>query len=150
MLNRYKVLDAFFIGILSGGLMGLLLKLVEYKTEVRVYTLLLNVDFIPIIGQINWSEPIEFIYHLLISIAVAFVFIYLADREPQLKLWLISFILCLPTIILYFPLSNLALKEVPAWNDWIAFSFWSIAHFFYAWSLPILYKITKKRSTSLR
>jgi hypothetical protein len=154
-LGIRRILTFLYIGVFSGILLGLLLKIIESFSHVRVYTLLLNVDFIPFIGQIKWSEPIEFLFHLIISICIAFVFIYLANHlnfEKSLpKLWLMSFILCLPTLGLYFVLSVLAIKEVPAWNNWMAFTYWSIAHLIYAWILPLLYlKTKKKRSTSLR
>ena len=130
--------------------MGLLLKLCETITEINVYTLLLNVDFIPHIGHIDWVEPIEFLFHLLLSIVIAFVFIilveYLRFRGQFSSLWFLSFIICLPAIGSYFILSNLSNKEVPQWNDWQAFTYWCVGHVFYMWLLPLLYK---KRSTSL-
>jgi hypothetical protein len=144
MVNRYKVIDSIFIGTINGCLMGLFLKLVESQTDLRVYTLLLNVDFVPVIGMIKWPEPIEFIFHLVISIAVSFAFSFLSDRmhsnDSLPRSWLLSFFLCSPTFILYFPLIHLANKEVPAWNNWDAFAVWTIAHLFYAWLLPILNK----------
>ncbi|WP_245827539.1 hypothetical protein [Paenisporosarcina indica] len=133
-------------------MMGLLLKLCESITEINVYTLLLNVDFIPLIGHIDWVEPIEFLFHLLISIVIAFIFIisveFLQFRGQFPSLWFLSFIICLPAIGSYFILSDLSNKEVPQWDDWLAFTYWCVAHVFYMWLLPLLYK--KKRSASLR
>jgi hypothetical protein len=135
--------------MLSGIFLGLLLKLIESISQIRVYTLLLNVDFIPIINQIKWSEPIEFLFHIVISIFISFVFILLADllnlQKSLDKLWLLSLILCLPTFGLYFVLSLLAIQEVPAWNYLPAFTYWTIAHLIYAWVLPLLYLKTQKR-----
>jgi hypothetical protein len=143
-MRRPSILKTLYIGVVSGVLLGLLLKLIESLTTVRVYTLLLNIDFIPVIGSIIWGETIEFIFHLLISIIIAFVFVYLVIRlrieRSFLKLFFLSFILCLPTFGLYFLLGSLAIKEVPAWNDWLAFTYWTIAHLFYVWILPFLYK----------
>ena len=154
-MSSRKIINSFYIGALSGILLGLLLKLIESVSEIRVYTLLLNVDFIPLIGQVKWSEPMEFLFHVVISICIAFAFIFLADflnlQTSLPKLWLLSSILCLPTLGLYFVLSSIAIKEVPAWNDWQAFAYWTIAHLIYAWILPLLYlKTLKKRSTSSR
>jgi len=152
MYLRQVIFDSFFIGVLSGFMMGLLLKLCEFLTDIKVYTLLLNVDFIPLIGRIAWDEPIEFFFHLLMSIVIAFVFIisvnFLRMKAQFVSLWLISFIICLPAICSFFILANLTNKDVPQWNDWSAFSYWCLAHVFYMWMLPLLYK--KKRSTSLR
>ncbi|MFC6038197.1 hypothetical protein ACFPYN_01905 [Paenisporosarcina macmurdoensis] len=149
MTTKHKIISTLYMGIASGILLGLLLKLVEFVSQIRVYTLLLNVDFIPFIGQIEWSEPIEFLFHVIVSICIAYVFIYLAEllhfKKSLLKLWLLSFILCLPTLGLYFILSVSAIKEVPAWNDWLAFTYWTIAHLIYAWVLPLLYLKTIKK-----
>lgn len=143
-MTRPTILKAFYLGVVSGILLGLLLKLIESITTVRVYKLLLNIDFIPIIGGIAWGETVEFIFHVLVSIVIAFVFVYLVIRlrieKSFPKLLFLSFILCLPTFGLYFLLSSLAIKEVPAWNNWLAFTYWSVAHLFYVWVLPVLYK----------
>lgn len=148
-MTKHKIISSLYMGIGSGILLGLLLKLVEFVSQIRVYTLLLNVDFIPFIGQIKWSEPIEFLFHVIVSIIIAYVFIYLAEilhlKKSLFKLWLLSFILCLPTLGLYFILSVSAIKAVPAWNDWLAFTYWTIAHLIYAWVLPLLYLKTIKK-----
>ncbi len=152
MFSR-NFINSIFIGIISGSFLGLLLKLIESISQIRVYTLLLNVDFIPFINQVKWSEPIEFLFHVVISICISFVFIFLVDQLKSQKslgkLWLLSLIMCLPTIGLYFVLSILAIQEVPAWNDWLAFTFWTIAHLIYASLLPLLYLKTIKKREAL-
>lgn len=148
-MGKQNIISSLYMGIISGILLGLLLKLVEAVSHVQVYTLLLNVDFIPFIGQIEWSEPIEFLFHVIISICIAYVFIFLADlldlNESLAKLRLLSFILCLPTLGLYFILSVSAIKEVPAWNNWLAFTYWSITHLIYSFVLLLLYLKTIKK-----
>ena len=143
MWNRQTILLSIYIGLISGILRGLFLKLVENITGILVYTLLLNIDFIPGIGAIKWTEPIEFIFHLLVSIVIGFVFVFLALKlqigQNFKKLLGLSFLLCIPTFALFFVLSLLAIKEVPVWNDWAAFGYWTIGHLFYIWLIPTLY-----------
>ena len=143
MWNRQTILLSIYIGLISGILLGLFLKLVEKITGILVYTLLLNIDFIPGIGSIKWAEPIEFIFHLLVSIVIGFVFVFLAIKlqisQNFKKLLGLSFLLCLPTFALFFVLSLLAIKEVPVWNDWAAFGYWTIAHLFYVWTISTLF-----------
>lgn len=135
---------SLYIGLISGIILGLTFKLIEHVSNIAVYKLLLNVDFIPIIGTMSWSEPIEFFFHVMVSVVISFVFVYLAKwlelRDSFNKLFLLSFILCLPMFGLYFILCTLAIKEVPAWNDWIAFVYWSIGHLIYVWILASLHK----------
>ena len=146
---------AIFIGIASGTLLGLLMKLVEEMAGILVYTLLLNIDFIPFLSRFRFTEPVEFLFHLLVSIAISYLFIQFAKRMGSgasiSRLMAASIVLCLPTIGFYFILGTLAIKKVPAWNDWGAFLYWLLSHTVYACSLPFLYRFaTKKRSTSLR
>ena len=51
-----KLLKGLWIGFWSGLILGLLLKWIQSVTGEQVYTLLLNVDFIPLIGDVQWSE----------------------------------------------------------------------------------------------
>jgi hypothetical protein len=146
MFESRSIPLVIYIGLISGIILGLILKFIEQVFNVAVYTLLINIDFIPIIGAISWSEPIEFFFHLIGSFVITFIFVYLAKRyqlrESFNKLLFLSFILCLPMFGLYFILSILAIKEVPSWNDWIAFVYWSIGHLIYVWILAVLYKKT--------
>ncbi|MEH6882539.1 hypothetical protein V7Z92_01165, partial [Priestia megaterium] len=89
------------IGMLSGIILGLCLKWIEWLTGKQVYTLLLNVDFIPIIGPIQWPEWVEFVFHLLIAVAIGIVFVYIVGKLNNMsirKIVLCSFLLTLPTI----------------------------------------------------
>lgn len=144
MRNYRSTFLAIYIGLMNGILLGLILKFIEHITHIGVYTLLLNVDFIPVIGTVQWSEPIEFLFHVLISIIISIAFVYIAQRlhlGPSFwKLLVLSFLLSLPTFGLYFILSELAIKEVPLWNDWQAFVYWSIGHLIYVWVLALMYK----------
>ena len=148
-MSSRTIINSLYIGVFSGILIGLLLKLIESISQIRVYTLLLNVDFIPFIGHVEWSEPIEFLFHVIISICIAYVFIFLADilnlQTSLPKLWLLSLILCFPTLGLYFILSSLAIKEVPAWNNWPAFTYWTITHLIYFLLLLYLKTIKKEK-----
>lgn len=116
------------IGMLSGIILGLCLKWIEWLTGKQVYTLLLNVDFIPIIGPIQWPEWVEFVFHLLIAVVIGIVFVYIVGKLNNMsirKIVLCSFLLTLPTIPLYFPLTLLALKPTPAVDDLLAIFYWT-------------------------
>nr|WP_239586950.1 hypothetical protein [Bacillus ectoiniformans] len=114
-----------------------MLKIIESETGKAVYTLLLNVDFIPLIGNIVWPEWIEFSFHLLVSFAISFSYFYLlsnvtpAARRPLVT----ALLLTLPAVLLYFPLSYLAIKPVPDLMDQSAFIYWTLGHIVYAYAL---------------
>ena len=86
-----KLLKGIWIGFWSGLLLGILLKWIQAVTGEQVYTLLLNVDFLPLIGKADWSEPVEFAFHLAISLLISIAYVYLAKRRPiHLASWFCS------------------------------------------------------------
>ena len=62
-----------FAGFISGLFLGLFLKVIQHQFGIKVYTLLLNVDYIPVLKEIKFPEIIEFSFHLLISIVFEFL-----------------------------------------------------------------------------
>lgn len=146
-----KVLKGLWIGFWSGLILGLLLKWMQAVTGVRNYELLLNVDFIPLVNQVNWSELTEFVFHLIISLVIGIVYVYIAKRRNYTfgQLTIISLVLTLPTYILFFPLSMLAVEaDVPEPTDMGAFLYWILAHLTYALLLPILYKTFERKNAA--
>jgi hypothetical protein len=138
------------IGVVSGTILGLLLKLLQTVTGIKVYTLLLNVDFIPYVGIIHWPEWIEFIFHLLVSCLIGIVYVMLINlfKLKGISVWLVSLALTLPAFFLYFPLSSLAIKDVPAPHNVTAILLWLFGHLIYGASIPLLYlgsEILKKK-----
>lgn len=144
-----KVLKGLWIGFWSGLVLGLLLKWIQSVTGEQVYTLLLNIDFMPLIGTIQWSEVTEFIFHMIISLIIGIVFVFLAKRRTYLfgQLVLISLLISVPFPFLFFILAKLAIRtDVPALTDWGAFLYWVFAHLTYSLLLPILYKTFERKN----
>lgn len=144
-----KLLKGIWIGFWSGLILGLLLKWIQAVTGEQVYTLLLNVDFIPVIGDVQWSEITEFIFHMMIALIIGVVFVYIAKRRNYSfgQLVIISLLMSAPFPFLYFVLSWLAVDaNVPAVTNWGAFLYWIFAHLTYALLLPILYKTFERKN----
>jgi hypothetical protein len=141
--NGKMLKRALSLGTVTGVLFGIFFKVIEYFTNIKVYTLLLNIDFIPIVGLIQWPEIIEFLFHLTISWGVAFVFIYFVDKrnlKTKKQMFLIAISLSIPSALLYFPLTILALKPTPAILNVRAIFWWVTGHVFYAALLTFFYK----------
>ncbi|MCA1029917.1 hypothetical protein LCL95_02575 [Bacillus timonensis] len=140
------------IGFISGIVLAVFLKSVEIIFSIKVYTLLLNVDFIPIIGSIKWSELVELTFHLFISILIGIIYCLIVTGsrfarfkwKKRISYYFVALLLTFPTIFLYFPLTILAYKETPEINDWVAFSWWTIGHILYSLSLSYFYIRYKK------
>lgn len=136
-----------FTGLISGILMGVFIKALEVLSGKKVYVLLLNVDFIPGFNNANLSEPAEFSLHLIVAVVIGIIFAFLVEHFhlfDKRRQYLVALGITFPTILLYFPLTILAIKETPAPTDVIAILLWSIGHLAFAVFLPIFYKKKQK------
>jgi hypothetical protein len=132
----YKV---SLIGLINGIMLGLAMKLVEMFSGKQVYKLLLNVDFLPVIGAVPWSEASLYFFHLLFSLAITFSYVYILHPSKLFREWnkyTLAFLTIIPAIMLYFPLSALSITEVVLPSDLTAFFLWSLLHLFYGLFLP--------------
>jgi hypothetical protein len=134
----------FVSGALSGFALGFFLKFIEASTGKKVYTLLLNVDFIPFFNRIIWPQWIEFFFHLIISfmIAAGFFILLLHFNRPYIT----ALIVTSPAVMLYFPLSLLAIKPVAGVNDVLAFLYWTAGHLLYAFVLGLYGQKEKRKA----
>ncbi|MGD6960393.1 hypothetical protein ACQCWA_23075 [Rossellomorea aquimaris] len=100
---------------------------------IKVYVLLLNVDFIPVFGEKDLPEWMEFLFQLVISCVIGVVFVYMMERQNVTGKgsWIISLVLTVPTVFLYFPLSHLAIKDVPGFMYAEAIILWTAGHLLY-------------------
>ncbi|WP_108669837.1 hypothetical protein [Peribacillus acanthi] len=131
-------------GVVAGLGLGFLLKGMEKMTGIPVYSLLLNVDFIPFFRAHPLSEIKEFLLHLLVSISIGVVYMFFvtSNKITSYKIgFLYATLLTLPAILLFFPLSYLAVDRiVPKPNDFIAIALWVFSHLVYCLILSLFIK----------
>ncbi|WP_348519848.1 hypothetical protein [Bacillus sp. 165] len=132
-----------FTGLFSGILLGFILKIMETLSSIKVYRLLLNIDFIPFIGSVDWPEYAEFMFHLLVSLCIGITFVYMVEYIWKGNQYLLSFLLTVSAVFLYFPLTILAIEETPAPTNIPAFLLWTGGHAVYALCLPFFYNNQK-------
>lgn len=134
-MNKRKVL---IISIVAGVLLGLLLKWAQWLTGIRVYTLLLNIDYIPVVNTFTLSEPVEFILHLIVAVAVGFVLAWSMKRYrlSRGRVILMSVAMNTSIAICYFPMTMLS-PNTPPITSWEAFLVWLLAHIAYGVFLGI-------------
>lgn len=118
------------IGLLAGSIFGGLLKLIELLTDKKVYTLLLNVDYFPILKDVSRSELMDFIFHLIVSMIVVIVLFnclkYMGRAYNVMDyVWLNIAI----AFVLYF--TTTFSERTPLLTDWIALAYWTGGHIVY-------------------
>ena len=115
-------------GLISGLVLAVLFKLTEALTHLKVYTLLLNVDYIPYINTFAFPELIEVGFHLVVSIALAiclyllFIQIKVTSRK---QIIVICTTVCFIIGVVLFPTTTLSdrtpdLTSIPSFSYWIA------------------------------
>ncbi|MDN8590174.1 hypothetical protein Q0V21_15460 [Paenibacillus sp. 11B] len=111
-------------GITSGFVLGFFLKAMQTYTGVKVYTLLLNIDFVPWLPP-TLPEYIEFVLHIIVSIILGILYIWWIQRSghPISKGVLIGAL----SSLLYIPLSQLS-SRVPDLYDVKAILYWLAGH----------------------
>lgn len=132
---------ATLTGIITGLFLGFFLKAVQGYTGEKVYTLLLNVDFVP------WLPPIlpewfEFTLHLLVSVIIGLFYFWWIQRSdfPLAK----GVLLGAFSSLLYIPLSLLSVR-VPGLLDFKAITLWIIGHLLFGILLGVCGWIWKRQ-----
>jgi len=127
--------------LISGVFLGLFLKLVEITTSNKVYTLLLNVDYVPIIQRFELPEIIEFSIHLFISVVMSVSLLFFLNKKnlPTNKRVLLVILLSLVIGVLLYPTTALS-NRTPSLTDLTAFGFWLLGHSLYGGILGFLLK----------
>lgn len=141
-----RKLEVLIIGILTSFVLGFFLKLLELITDLKVYTLLLNIDFIPILGEINFSEWIEFSFHIIVSIVLAFIFNYFILKNKwnwQGILFHVSLGNMLIGLLIY-PITLLSDRTPPLFSIF-ALNFWLVGHLIYGISMSLLFILIQNK-----
>ncbi|PLS16542.1 hypothetical protein CVD28_15775 [Bacillus sp. M6-12] len=131
-------------GLLAGTILGMMMKYVQHITEKEIYTLLLNVDFIPFLDNQNFGEPIEFIFHLAISFLLGggyCILIASSKTEAMSGRIRLAISVTIPAILLYFPLSVLAEVPIVNSNDLHSFYYWMLCHLIFALLLAVISRL---------
>ncbi|MEC0207597.1 hypothetical protein ABEX47_01000 [Paenibacillus ehimensis] len=123
--------EGVWLGLWSGMALGLFFKLVQASTGSLVYTLLLNVDFLPFARLLRLErlpEWLEFALHLTVSLAlgVACVLLNRRGRRP-VRTGLLLGLLPAP---LFVPLTLLS-ERTPRLDDPVALAWWLAGHLLY-------------------
>ncbi|WP_373894102.1 hypothetical protein ACUL41_01715 [Virgibacillus natechei] len=121
------------MGILSGLVLGGYLKIVEQLTAKQVYTLLLNVDYLPIIQDWSLSEIQEFSLHMVVSVWLAIALYFILGSDKIFPYVILSVLI---GALLY--LTTVLSDQTPLLTDTAAFVYWLMGHLIYGIIIGIL------------
>lgn len=130
--EAFPWMHACAAGLVSGAALGLFLKAVELRTSYRVYTLLLNVDYIPILNRMQLPELVEFTLHLLISVVISVLLVWLLRSRPWRPIYSTCVVIAVGLFIglLLYPTTLLS-ERTPDLTSMPAFLWWLLGHGLY-------------------
>ncbi len=147
MWSIFRLNGPVWAGIAAGILLGLSLKIIEHITTLKVYTLLLNVDYVPVLKEVKLPELIEFALHLVISVLLSILLASFLKSKNWSRGRSLSWVslVCLAVGLLLYPTTVLS-NRTPELPDLAALLFWLGAHLLYGIALGWL--LTGSREAS--
>lgn len=140
VINKKQLLHTTLNGIVAGLVLTLFFKMIQSWTDYKVYTLLLNIDYIPFANQFQFPEIVEVSFHLVVSIVLSFFLVMLIRRfQTKSTVKIIVLCVCISFLIgaLYFP-STLLSDRTPPITSLPSLFYWMIGHVLYGYILGIL------------
>ncbi|WP_153723390.1 hypothetical protein [Sporosarcina cascadiensis] len=132
-MNAKIIWKAAWSGIITGLILALFLKGVQAVTGRKVYTLLLNVDYIPVIKEFQFPEAAEVSFHLIISVILCLllVILYKSSRGVIRKQFIWTSLLVNVFIgLLLYPTTSFS-DRTPDTADMPALFWWIAGHALY-------------------
>ncbi|WP_458119710.1 hypothetical protein [Paenibacillus sp. Z6-24] len=142
-MKRY-VLQGIIAGLLSGVLLGFFLKWIQLLTGSGVYTLLLNIDFVPMLPD-RLPEWLEFSLHLTVSFVLGFLYRLWLIRWPHP--WICGLLIGAASSLLFFPLALMS-ERVPQVDDLPSYMYWLAGHILYGLVLGLLGDLELRRTSA--
>lgn len=148
-LTRRGLQRAVLYGLISGLFLAALLKIIEHITRFKVYTLLVNVDYIPYIKTFVFPELVEVGFHLIVSIALSIcLYLLIIKRKisTRKKIIILCIFVCFIIGVALFPTTTFS-DRTPAITSIPSFSYWIIGHIMYGYLMGMLFarNLTKEK-----
>lgn len=130
------------IGVSSSLVLGALLKTIQIITGKKVYVLLLNVDYFPILKDIQLSDFVEFLLHVLVSIILVFI-LYDGLKRINNQARVSYYVAINGCIGAFLYITTSFSERTPEFLDIPAFSYWVVAHLIYGATVGLFIRITE-------
>ncbi|PIC96268.1 hypothetical protein CSV69_07245 [Sporosarcina sp. P26b] len=139
MKTKY-IVQGTWIGIVTGILLAIVLKMVQAITGDKVYTLLLNVDYIPIVKEYQFPEVIEVFFHLIVSVVLCIILVILYDKSRG---FIHNHAILFPLLVnvaiglLLYPTTSFS-DRTPSVTNIISLLWWVAGHALYGFVVGVL------------
>ncbi|MBN3555074.1 hypothetical protein JYA63_12405 [Fictibacillus nanhaiensis] len=144
--NNKRIISWILFGTIAGVLLACFFYMLELLFGMKLYTFLLNIDFLPLPDSIIYNEPFQFFLHIIIAIiliAVVDILCKIYNHPYQISLAINGVM-----SITFFPLYYLAVEKPFSDSLTLPFLLWLLGHILFA--IIIAYfvaQLNKKRST---
>lgn len=141
LLTKQGLQRSLLYGLISGLFLTVLFKFIQYITHYKVYTLLLNVDYIPYVNTFVFPELIEVSFHLIVSLVLAiclYLLIVYLKISSRKKIIIVCTLVCFIIGIALFPTTTFS-DRTPAFSSIPSFSYWIVGHILYGYILGLLF-----------
>ncbi|MET3728884.1 putative outer membrane lipoprotein [Fictibacillus halophilus] len=144
--NNIRIFSWILFGTIAGILLACFFYILEVLFEIKLYTFLLNIDFLPLPDSVLYNEPFQFVLHIIIAIfLIAFVDVICKVYSHPYQ---ISLIINGIMSFTFFPLYYLAVEKPFSAPLTLPFLIWLIGHILFAIIIAFFVKrLNKKRST---
>lgn len=140
MITSKGLFNAVLYGLYTGIFLTFFFKIAQQVTSLKVYTLLLNVDYIPILNSYAFPEFIEIIFHIIISIALSvclYMFLIKIIVRTQKQIIVLSIVICSLIGVALYPTTALSTRT-PDITSISSFAIWLFGHAIYGYLLGFL------------
>jgi hypothetical protein len=138
-----RLINWFIFGTIAGTLLACFFYWIEKALEIKLYTFLLNIDFLPLPDSIIYSVPVQFVLHLFISVILIAIIDILYERFSHP--FLLSVIINTIMSFTFFPLYQMAISKPFFPPFFFPFALWIIGHILYALLIGTLFHIYIKK-----
>ena len=139
METKY-IVQGTWIGIVTGIILAIFMKIVQAITGDKVYTLLLNVDYIPIVKEYSFPEIIEVFFHLIVSVVLCIILVIVYDKSHGfIKCHAVLFPLIVNVAIGFalYPTTSFS-DRTPSVTNMFSLFWWLIGHALYGMIIGVL------------
>lgn len=132
-------LKLIVIGVLAGAILASVLLAVYFWTDNMAYYLLFNVDYIPLLKDLQPKIAVEIVFHFVFCMASVVCLFYLLskiDLERRVTAYVLVYTGGSAVLFLLTGLSD----HPPLMTDLAAWLYWSAAHALYSVIVGLLVK----------